>query len=241
MQLTSQRLHPAVESLECRDVPAVNVTLQNGTLFLDGTNQADTVLLLTQGNRLVVSQPGIGDQFFPLRAVRDVFVRGSFGADSFVNLTNLRTVGFGGPGDDLLFGGFNRNRLLGEAGNDTLVGGPLDRLNGGGGLNFTALAQAFFNSGGLDGFFQSFGDGLDGRFLSPVLQTALAGFPIGNTTFGISSVSSGFFTSPGTFTGLTPFNPLGSTSTLSPTSTSGSSSFGLPNPDANVSGLNPFF
>src|SRR5262245_44150814 len=204
MQPTTRRRHPAVEPLERRDVPA-NVLLQNGTLVIDGTSLDDTVLLVAEGNRLVVSQPGLGDRFFPLGRVRDVLVRGSLGADSIVNLTNLRMQGFGGPGDDLLVGGAARDRLFGQAGNDTLVGGPADLLVGGAGVNFFPLGQAFFRSGGLDGFFQELGRGIDGRFLAP-----LAGFPVGNTSFGPS---------PGFITGLGRFNPLGSSPFLPTTPT----------------------
>lgn len=49
------------------------------------------------------------------------------GNDRFENTTDLRTVAWGGRGDDTLVGG---------AGNDTLFGGPGDDvLNGGGGIN----------------------------------------------------------------------------------------------------------
>jgi len=189
-------------------VPAVNAFLQDGVLVIDGTNQADTVLITQIGNRVLISQPGIADQTFRASQFRSILFHGFAGDDAFVNLTGIRSVAFGGAGNDLLYGGTGSNQLLGEAGNDTLVGNVTDRFSGGAGTTIRQTPAEFGQAGGLLLFDQRFSQG-NFNSLSPTLQAALTGLLLQNgfNPFGGAMVNP--FTSSNLFNG--PTQPFGAT------------------------------
>jgi len=198
----TRRFHPAVERLEGRDVPAVTSSIQGNTLFIQGTNAADTALLFQNGNQLILSQPGLPNQIFSAGQIRNVVFNGLGGADAFLNFTGTRMTAFGGAGNDLLLGGNGSNRLFGQAGNDTLLGNFGDLTVGGNGLNRLDTPLNFALNGGLNRFSNLFpGVGLTGfnsQFQTALTSLALSNFnnPFGT---GIPATGLGFF-NPNMFT-----------------------------------------
>ncbi len=114
---------PLLERMEGRDVPAASVTLQGQALLIASDNRADVVLVATAGDQILVSVNGQVQAPIARSAVQVVMFDGGAGRDTFVNFSNIPTIGFGGNGNDILVGGSGANVLLGGNGNDILVGG----------------------------------------------------------------------------------------------------------------------
>jgi hypothetical protein len=159
----------ACESLENRRLFAV--TLTNGLLTIEGTEQAD-IITLTARNSTLSIRVGAERSTVNLDDVDDVLIAGLGGNDR-ISLGKLdvpagvdgglgddRISGgraddiltgsdgndriSGGSGDDELFGEAGSDRLFGDAGNDELSGGDgNDSLSGGLGLDRTDLGSDF--------------------------------------------------------------------------------------------------
>ncbi len=119
----------ALESLESRNMTAVDVTLNSeGMLRITGDEQhnyvdvyeeAGQLLVYTHRNRLDPTSEGPQIRAFDLSKAKSIYFDGMAGDDYFVDRVALPTVAYGGEGDDYLLGGKGRNQLYGEAGNDT--------------------------------------------------------------------------------------------------------------------------
>lgn len=158
---------PALEALDRRDVPAgfgvsFNVIAGQGVIQIDGqpfgTDARVSELPGLPGTtaddlyKVTLDTPGgvpLGSilvaKYLPGGApkVHRIEYKGGDGHDRFVNDTGLRSVGFGGNGNDIMVGGsavdvfdggMGVDRLYGRGGNDVLKGGgDADLLDGGAG------------------------------------------------------------------------------------------------------------
>jgi uncharacterized delta-60 repeat protein len=115
------------------DDPDGPVTLQNGHLFVDGTDDADLITLTAVVDDLVVSRGDGLDRvfFFDDVSIADV---NALGGNDIVVLDTSRPVSVsGGDGDDRIVGGSGDDSLSGNAGKDRIDGrGGSDRLAGNG-------------------------------------------------------------------------------------------------------------
>ena len=158
---TEKRL--ALESLEDRRLMAVDITLANGLLHIEGDGEHDVVKVLKteplqMGRGGMQKLPMIqvwhghkeggqtvfdGSSNFLSFSVNEILFNGNDGNDLFDNQTWIKSEAHGGFGVDMLKGGSNHDKLFGEgdadylygnAGNDYLVGGGgFDRIHGGAG------------------------------------------------------------------------------------------------------------
>lgn len=137
-----RRFAPQAEALHDRLTPTASVS--GGHLIIDGTAFADTVSVVatngfyrvTEDNDAYLSRQKV--TYIPISSVTgDLLFNGYNGDDDFTNFTALRTVAYGGSGNDTLVGGSDRDLLFGEAGIDVLNGldGP-DSLDGGDGNDY---------------------------------------------------------------------------------------------------------
>lgn len=145
--MTRSRL--SLESLESRDVPANVLTgwlLYDGTLLIQGTDNADTIIVRqtasgqvsVDGGRINVG--GVMQDSVDVAQVTAIEVQG-LGGDDVIRLDSENlggvaltppTIAWGGAGNDTITAGRNGMTLEGEDGNDLLIGGPgNDRLFGG--------------------------------------------------------------------------------------------------------------
>lgn len=116
------------QTLEDRNVLSANpiISLDGGTLTIDGSSGDDTVYVRIAGGEVQASYRTDGSDFrteyFPQDEVTDFRFNGGDGDDHIVNRTTLTLVAYGNRGND---------RLIGGRGNDELHGGPGDDvLNG---------------------------------------------------------------------------------------------------------------
>jgi Ca2+-binding RTX toxin-like protein len=101
--------------------PADVAALENGVLYVLGTNAADTVTIAHDGADIVVTRNGASERF----AGGDVNVidaDGFGGDDTITKDVALRSTLRGGAGDDTIFGGALEDRLHGGTGDDSLWG-----------------------------------------------------------------------------------------------------------------------
>ena len=158
---TQKRL--GLESLEDRRLMAVDISLTNGLLHIEGDAEHDVVKVMkttplsfgrggamrlpmiqvwhghTEGGQTVFD----GSSNFLSFSVKKISFNGNDGNDLFDNQTWIKSEAHGGFGVDMLKGGSNHDKLFGEgdgdylygnAGNDYLVGGGgMDYLRGGDG------------------------------------------------------------------------------------------------------------
>ena len=129
-----------LESLERRDVPAaaITITQMGNVLTIEGTDQADNVVVTQAAGQIMVVASTAGGpqttQQFAVGSVRMISFTGLGGDDVFFNSAKVAVFADGGDGNDTLIGGPRNDILLGGAGNDTLVGGgQKDVLMGGDG------------------------------------------------------------------------------------------------------------
>lgn len=119
----SRRVLPTVEPLPERLVPAV---LVGGDLHIYGTNAADVVTVAYHAGTISVTENG-QSQSFAITSVpgRRVYFWGYDGTDTYdaTNSTGVRSLAYGGNGDDTLRGGEGNDLLVGENGSDVLRGG----------------------------------------------------------------------------------------------------------------------
>ncbi len=150
-------------TLEGRRLLAVTASLNGGELTLRGDASGNVVNVLQSGSQLQIT--GDTEFTFDASAVSRVTFFGGDGDDQFINQTSIETVASGQNGNDRLTA-FGLARLLGNNGDDILVGGATDdTLLGGDGDD-----QIFGGDGddfivGSDGEDQLFGDGGDDRIM----------------------------------------------------------------------------
>ena len=103
----------------------VSVTLNNGTLSIDGSRGSDNIIVVTVGHRISVLAGFRQIGSFASASVNSIEVFGSTGNDFILVSPLIKTATLldGGMGNDQIFGGGGPNILLGGPGNDTLVGG----------------------------------------------------------------------------------------------------------------------
>src|SRR4051812_4537318 len=114
------------EALEDRITPAI--LLVAGNLYISGTPHSDVVTVNiwdNAGTKYYRVVENFTSKDFRVSSVTggEVHFQGGYGDDSFVNYANLRTVAFGGPGNDRLVAGSGNDALDGGVGNDVLLGG----------------------------------------------------------------------------------------------------------------------
>ena len=116
------------QPLEPRQVLSASpvISLDSGTLTIDGTNSDDSVFLRIAGGEVQVTlrtdDSASRIEYFAESDVTDFRFNGNNGDDHIVNRTALPLLAFGNRGND---------RLIGGRGNDVLRGGPGDDvLNG---------------------------------------------------------------------------------------------------------------
>ena len=103
----------------------VSATLNNGTLFIDGSRGNDSIIVIPVGRRISVLAGSKQIGSFASGSVSSIEVFGSTGNDFILVSPAIKTATLldGGMGNDQVFGGGGPNILLGGPGNDTLVGG----------------------------------------------------------------------------------------------------------------------
>ena len=112
---------PRLEPLENRELPAVSVVLDNGTLLVRGGNAAERVVVFFENGQIIVTQSGVGRRArFAAAAVDEIVFRGRGGNDLFINNTFLPSTAVGDDGDDTLQGGAALDRLFGNVETPTL-------------------------------------------------------------------------------------------------------------------------
>ena len=111
---------------------ATTAQVQNGTLFITGTNGADDILIAPNGPNLVevdINGDGVSDFSFDRGTFTAIDVQGRGGDDRITNrgqfLDEVMTIG-GGNGHDTITGGLGDQTLIGGSGNDTVTGGDGD-------------------------------------------------------------------------------------------------------------------
>jgi hypothetical protein len=131
-----------LESLENREVPACTISLiafDGNVLNIQGTARADTAIVRRVGADIVVTHRSAGDwadSVYRINASQVQAIRflGGYGADQFLNSTNLAATILGEAGNDTLIDGAANSSLIGGDGNDTLrAGSGADRVVGGAG------------------------------------------------------------------------------------------------------------
>jgi hypothetical protein len=139
-------LRPEVERFEEREVPAaITFSSRTGIVTITGSSQDDLASVAVIGSDVKVdlkcysSAPPnleffVDSKTFSASAVKSVTFKGLDGADKFTNDTSIKSTAYGGPGNDQVNGGGNRDRLYGDIGSDIVHGnGGNDQLYGGGG------------------------------------------------------------------------------------------------------------
>jgi hypothetical protein len=131
-------IRPTLETLEERAVPSASpVWVRNGNLYSVGTNGHDTASVNSSiSGKVFVNLNGSRWTFasWQIPSGRTVYFWGLYGDDHFTNNTaTLHTAAIGGNGNDprgsngsgtrLALGRGGRRRLVGNAGNDVLLGG----------------------------------------------------------------------------------------------------------------------
>jgi Ca2+-binding RTX toxin-like protein len=117
-----------VEGLGDRSL--MSAGLSSGVLSICGTSGHDTVQVSQvyfEGQWWIRVNERVGsgtprDSWFRMSDVKSMVFRGCDGNDMFTNDTSIRSVAYGGNGDDVLIGGSGNDLLRGNAGNDQLFG-----------------------------------------------------------------------------------------------------------------------
>jgi hypothetical protein len=145
---------------------------ESSTLVIEGTENDDhvSVGLSDTGDMIIVDCDGEVSEF-GVDEVADVYFRGRWGDDSFVNETDLDCVirgGLGddtlvgGDGDDLCRGGQGSDDLFGNLGDDTVRGGAgEDEVHGGDGNDLCRGGlgdDLIYGEDGIDDLYGGFGD-----------------------------------------------------------------------------------
>ena len=116
------------QTLEVRNVLAANplITLDGGTLTIQGTDLADQVYVKIAGGEVQATWQtdgqGFQTEYFDQDLVTDIRFDGGAGDDIFSNRTSLDSLAYGNDGNDRLIGGRGQDELHGGAGDDVLNG-----------------------------------------------------------------------------------------------------------------------
>lgn len=126
-----------IQALESRIHLAMSVGMDKATLKVQGSDKSDVINIAMANAQIVVS---INASTFtiPAARVKKISVNGGKGNDRITIDDSVAVSAdlFGGDGNDYLHGGKKPCRLWGQAGNDTLVGGPAaDFFSGGPGID----------------------------------------------------------------------------------------------------------
>jgi len=159
--------------LVASDVAVTNSVDDPGSLFIEGTSDADVITVsphglvgegVAQGLEIVVN----GEvQANTLGDNETVVIHGYGGADSIIVHANARyaeLVIFGGGGDDQIVGGYGDDIICGEAGDDFIIGGAGDDIiDGGDGVNrlLGAFGHDSYVYRFVDSVFDDRADGMD--------------------------------------------------------------------------------
>ncbi|MEM9410521.1 MAG: calcium-binding protein [Planctomycetota bacterium] len=120
--------------LEPRQMLAAGITFDAGTVFIEGSNDNDSVQVNLNGDWVIVTMTGGFEESYDLSTVDLIRFRGLDGDDRFTNNTNINATAFGHDGNDRFVGGGGHNRFQGGKGDDVLIGGGRnDSLRGRGG------------------------------------------------------------------------------------------------------------
>lgn len=126
----------ATECLEKRAL--LTATLQGDVLRINGTSDADNILVTREAGRIMVTENGTETLTVAASRVSLIRVSGGAGGDTIdTRDVGIRTVAEGGNGADSIRVGSGQNTVRGGGGNDTLIGfrGP-DEIAGGGGNDY---------------------------------------------------------------------------------------------------------
>jgi hypothetical protein len=134
-----------VENLETRQL--MSVTWSDGNLTVNGTNNADTIVVETKDYGLpgivlvqVTENGKVTQPFIPYVAGKSVTVNGKGGADNIqCQKSDLPVVVDGGAGTDTIHGGSKADVLKGGDNNDTIYGRDGDDTLFGGNHNDTLI------------------------------------------------------------------------------------------------------
>ncbi|QDU30382.1 Serralysin C precursor [Anatilimnocola aggregata] len=113
-------------------------SLEDGTLYVTGTEKADVILLQKIGSSIYVWMRGRQAGKFAASSVQQVAIDARGGND-YVSLALIAIPStiYGGAGNDILIGGSKRDVISGGAGNDFLYGlGGNDQLEGNAGRDW---------------------------------------------------------------------------------------------------------
>ena len=131
----------------------VDISVVNNELLIDGTDEADDILVSQNGGNLEVSANQTCYETFLLQDINRVVINGFDGDDTINVDAAVDTLIDGGSGNDDITGSSLSNEIAGGTGDDIIVGGPQrDVINGDNG------ADMIFGSDGND---ELFGDGGD--------------------------------------------------------------------------------
>jgi Ca2+-binding RTX toxin-like protein len=122
-----------IETLEERAVPATvyrpSITFHGdtqGNIRIEGTKYVDKVTVTTDTYNLKITDNYLNKTYyFSKQAFADktIYFSGYDSNDQFENRSSMKTIAWGGAGDDVMIGGHSQDIFDGEAGNDKLYGG----------------------------------------------------------------------------------------------------------------------
>lgn len=147
------------ESLERRAL--LTAELNGSVLLVEGTDEADTILITQSMSQVMVQENGGEAQGFPVGQVALIRVLGHGGDDTIDSRdVPIRARVDGGEGDDFIRAGNATNDLRGNGGDDTLIGfDGADSLIGGGGDDLIRGQRGPDNIRGGNGNDRLFGAG----------------------------------------------------------------------------------
>ena len=117
----SRRFVPNVEALDDRWQPSALV--YNGDVYVWGTSGADTVMVSYAAGGVSVVENGVSHLFTNTTSGRTLHFRGYEGNDYLRNTTGLKLDADMGAGNDVAYGGYGADTIVGGAGNDYIDGG----------------------------------------------------------------------------------------------------------------------
>ncbi|MCO6459347.1 MAG: hypothetical protein J5I93_28895 [Pirellulaceae bacterium] len=127
---TGRKLGRGWEVLQQRRLLAADISLDDGYIRIEGTDDVDAVEVWQENDQLVVDAGQYGPDgslldhqqaTFAASQVRGIYFDGKGGDDLFVNDTDRPAIALGGGGNDILIGGPTRDTMLGNLGDDFLA------------------------------------------------------------------------------------------------------------------------
>ena len=148
--------------LEARNLLAT-LTLEDGILTINGTNDRDVVVLFQNDNGTFdLEEDGGETTQYQNADVNEIIFRGRNGDDEFVNNTFVPSTFFGHGGNDVFFGGVGSDRAFGGGDDDILHGGTGDDYLYGSDGNDSLFGEqgedTLFGGNGDDRIFGGIGD-----------------------------------------------------------------------------------